>query len=90
MKPQNIKRFWFMFIVLALAALACQFGGPVTPTTPDQPNVPQDSGNNNDGLSQSERSNLISATVQIYALFNKNGELTPVWSAPEPSSIRAG
>jgi putative serine protease PepD len=79
MKPQNINRFWFMFIVLALAALACKFGETVTPTPPDQPNIPQDSGNNNDGLSQSERSNLISATVQIYALFNQNGELKPAW-----------
>ncbi|MCJ7431952.1 MAG: trypsin-like peptidase domain-containing protein [Anaerolineales bacterium] len=80
MKSQNINRFWFMFIVLALAALACQGGGGTTPTNLDQPNVPQDSGNNNNGLSQSERANLISATVQIYALFNQNGELTPVWS----------
>jgi len=80
MKSQNINRFWFMFIALALAALACQGGGGTAPTNPDQPNVPQDSGNNNNGLSQSERSNLISATVQIYALFNQNGELKPVWS----------
>jgi serine protease Do len=77
MKLQNINRFWFMFIVLALAVLACQGGGGTQPTNPVQPNVPQDSGNPNGGLSQSERANLISATVQIYGLFNKNGKMVP-------------
>jgi serine protease Do len=77
MKLKNINRFWMMLVALAIAMLACQGGGVVQPTTPDQPNVPQDTGTTNDGLSQGERSNLISATVQIYGLFNKNGKMVP-------------
>ena len=74
MKPNIFNRFWLMLIVLALATLAC-YGGqaPVEPTTPNN-NTPADTGN---GLSQSERTTLIAATVQIYGLFNDNGKLTP-------------
>jgi serine protease Do len=77
MRIQRINRFWVMLAVLALAVLACQGGGTGQPTTPDQPTIPQDSGSPNDGLSQAERSHLISATVQIYGLFKKNGQMVP-------------
>ncbi len=81
MKPNIFNRFWLMLIVLALAAIACNGGNaPVEPTTPDNPTnntTPSDSGN---GLSQSERSRLISATVQIYGLFSDNGQLTPKYT----------
>jgi S1-C subfamily serine protease len=77
MKPNNLNRVWLMLIILALAAIACFGGGtaPVAPTTPDVPNNnPTNSGS---GISQAERTKLISATVQIYGLFNKDGKLTP-------------
>ncbi|MBI5964457.1 MAG: trypsin-like peptidase domain-containing protein [Chloroflexi bacterium] len=78
MKPNIFNRFWLMLTVLALAALACNGGQtPVAPTTPENPTnntTPTDTGN---GLSQSDRAKLISATVQIYGLFNENGQLTP-------------
>lgn len=44
------------------------------PNSPIDNNDPTDTGN---GLSQSERTRLISATVQIYGLFDENGQLTP-------------
>ncbi len=79
MKPTFFNRFWLMLIVLALAAIACNGGQtPVEPTNTQTPpvdtNDPTDTGN---GLSQSERARLISATVQIYGLFDENGQLTP-------------
>ena len=79
MKPNFLNRFWLMLIILALAAIACNGGTePVSPTTPDAPiNTQPDSGN---GLSQTERAKLISATVQIYGLFNENGQLTPKYT----------
>jgi S1-C subfamily serine protease len=82
MKPNILNRFWLMFIVLALAALACNGGGPppVATTTPELPTNntnPTDSGN---GMTQAERAKLISATVQIYGLFNKDGQLTPLYT----------
>ncbi len=76
MKPTIFNRFWLMLTVLALATLAC-YGGqsPVEPTTPESPT--NTSGNSGNGLSQAQRAKLISATVQIYGLFNDNGKLTP-------------
>ena len=74
MKPNIFNRFWLMLIVLALASMAC-FGGqpPVVSGTPEN-GTPAEAGS---GLSQSERATLIAATVQIYGLFNDNGQLTP-------------
>ena len=79
MKPNILNRFWLMLIILALAALACNGGNPpVSPATPDTPsNNTTDSGS---GLSQAERAKLISATVQIYGLFNRDGQLTPLYT----------
>ena len=80
MKPNILNRFWLILIVLALATLACVgVVGPVEPTTPEAPTDtnPTDTGS---GLSQAERAKLISATVQIYGLFNKDGQLTPLYT----------
>ncbi|MBL8064174.1 MAG: trypsin-like peptidase domain-containing protein [Anaerolineales bacterium] len=76
MKPNFLKHFWVFLSVLAIAALACRGGAPavepVTPQTPtDNPTTAPDQ------LSSTARSNLISATVQIFGLFNQNGELVP-------------
>jgi len=78
MKPNILNRFWLMLVILALAAIACKGGNtPVEPTTPEDPiNNPPPTGTGA-GLSQAQRAHLISATVQIYGLFNENGQLTP-------------
>ncbi|HSL28792.1 MAG TPA: trypsin-like peptidase domain-containing protein [Anaerolineales bacterium] len=77
----RINRFRLMVLVLAMAALACQaVQSPVQPVPtvpPVSPPVQDDSPNR---LTGSERATLISATVQIYALFNQNGELSPAWT----------
>ncbi len=81
MKPHKLNRFVYMLIVLALATLACSGGAaPVAPVSTEPLEAPSDAGNSSDtnnGLSQSERTNLISATVQIYGLFEQNGDLVP-------------
>lgn len=81
MKTNKPTRFLWMILVLVLAALACSGGGepPVAPAT-QQPVTTNTTETESAGLSQAERNRLISATVQIYALFEKNGELTPVWT----------
>ena len=82
MKPTILNRFWVMLMVLALATLACYGGGNppiVSPVTPEPNNNPIDTGSGN-GLSQTQRAKLISATVQIYGLFNKDGQLTPLYT----------
>jgi serine protease Do len=95
MKLHTMNRIWIMFSVLALVSLAC-FGGGVQPvptqapinqnlgTTPEpQPQPTQISQNTNpsgnDQISLT-RAELIMATIQIYALFDVNGELTPKYS----------
>ena len=82
MKPTILNRFWVMLMVLALATLACYGGGNppiVSPVTPEPNNNPIETGSGN-GLSQTQRAKLISATVQIYGLFNKDGQLTPLYT----------
>lgn len=77
MKPNNLNRFWLMFIILALAALACSGGqAPVEPVATAQP-ITEPAATSDGSLSQSERTKLISATVQIFGLFSSNGELVP-------------
>lgn len=73
MKPKPNKHFWAFLSILAVAALACQAASPaVEPVTPvDEPT--SDPGT----LSSATRVNLISATVQIFGLFNDGGELVP-------------
>ena len=80
MKPNILNRFWLILIVLALATLACiGVVGPVETITPESPtnNTDPNPSPSGSGLSQAERATLISATVQIYGLFNDNGKLTP-------------
>jgi len=82
MKPTILNRFWVMLMVLALATLACYGGGTppvVSPVTPEPNNNPIDTASGN-GLSQTQRAKLISATVQIYGLINKEGQLTPLYT----------
>lgn len=77
----KINRFWLMLLVLAMAALACQgLRSPVQPvsTAPPTSAPPQD--DSPDRLTGNERAALISATVQIFALFHQNGELRPAWT----------
>ena len=82
MKPTILNRFWVMLMVLAMATLACYGGGNppvVSPVTPEPNNNPIETGSGN-GLSQTQRAKLISATVQIYGLINKDGQLTPLYT----------
>ncbi|NWF63176.1 MAG: trypsin-like peptidase domain-containing protein [Chloroflexi bacterium] len=72
------KSIWLFLSILAIAAMACRFGAPavepVTPTTPsDEPS------SNPGELTQSQHSNLIHATVQIFGLFDEGGDLTPAY-----------
>lgn len=75
MKPNFMKHIWVLFAVLALAALACQGGAPAV--EPVSPNTPTDSPTQPGDLSATNRSRLISATVQIFGLQESNGELIP-------------
>ena len=81
MKPNLFNRFWLMLIVLALATLACNGGqSPIEPTNTETPTNNTDQNDTRNGLSQSERAKLISASLQIYGLFNENGQLTPKYT----------
>lgn len=72
MKLKFLKPFLVFISVLAIAALACQAATPqVEPVTPSD--TPSDTGD----LTPGTRANLISATVQIFGLFNDGGELVP-------------
>lgn len=75
MKPKLFNPFWFLLTTLVIVSLACRGGAPaVEPVTPDSPtNTTPESGE----LSSASRARLISATVQIFGLFNQNGELIP-------------
>lgn len=78
MKPTTYKPFLFLLFLLIATALACRGGAPaVEPVSTDAPSDTPASGA--DGLSAASRSKLISATVQILALQNINGELTPIY-----------
>lgn len=76
MKTKFLKHFSTFLSILAIAALACKFGSPaVEPVTPV---IPADEPTSETGqLSQATRTKLISATVQIFGLFNDGGELVP-------------
>lgn len=76
MKLKSLKPFLVFISILAIAALACQGGTPqVEPITPEIPSdtPPTEAGE----LSSGTRANLISATVQIFGLYNDGGELVP-------------
>jgi S1-C subfamily serine protease len=95
MKLNTLNRFWFMLVILALATLAC-YGGqtpvePVVQDTPDSQSPVNDSSQGDPAsLSQSERTQLISGTVQITALFRQNGELVPFWTGSGTLLTRSG
>jgi hypothetical protein len=81
MKQHQMNKFWVMLTILVVAALACQGGGTppvVTQQPPVQPTP--DTAQDSLPLTSAERVNLMSATVQIYALFEENGELQPAWT----------
>ena len=76
MKLKSLKPFLVFISILAIAALACQGGSPqVEPVTPENPSdtPPTEAGD----LTSGTRAKLISATVQIFGLFNDGGELVP-------------
>lgn len=77
MKSNVYKPFLFLISVLVVAALACQAGAPaVEPVSPSAPSTSPTG--ESDGLSSANRSRLISATVQIIAVKNVNGNPTPI------------
>lgn len=68
MKTRKLNRIWLAALALVLASVACMGDGE----TP-QPVNPL--GNNTSPTTG--RQNLIASTVQIYGLFNRNGNLVP-------------
>ena len=87
MKLHNKYLIWIVFSVLFLTILACIGPTPVQPVVPTPaPGQPTPTSQNpnptpsNNGQTSRSRSELISATVQIYGLQKKNGKLTPIYS----------
>ncbi|HNK63945.1 MAG TPA: trypsin-like peptidase domain-containing protein [Anaerolineales bacterium] len=78
MKP-NFKHLWIFLTILAITALSCKAASPaVEPVTPPTNNGSTDTPTTEPGeLSAANRARLISATVQIFGLFEQNGELVP-------------
>ena len=72
MNKGKLNRIWLAALVLVLASVACIGGTTPQPVTP-----PSNNNNNNNNDPTSVRQNLIAATVQIYGLFNQNGQLVP-------------
>ena len=73
MKPNFNKYLWMFFTILAIVSLACKAASPSI-----EPVATSDEPVSSDGsLSSNARANLISATVQIFGLFDDNGELVP-------------
>ena len=63
-----LNRTWLVVMALVLASMACMAVVP----EPQPVNNPGTTGTPSSG-----RANLIASTVQIYGLFNKNGQLVP-------------
>jgi len=80
MKLHSKFRILGVLAVLALVTLACigQNGVKTQPTPVPQTQPTPES--QNTGPVTLSRSDLISATVQIYGLQTKNGQLTPIYS----------
>ena len=73
MKPNFLKHIYIFFSILAIVALACS---PVTPSVVEPVEEPvADVPTNEAGLSSNNSQRLISATVQIFGLFNDGGDL---------------
>ncbi len=68
MKTRKLNRIWLAALALVLASVAC-----LDDDDPPQPVNPP--GNNTSPTTG--RQNLIASTVQIYGLFNRNGNLVP-------------
>ncbi len=80
MKPHSKFRILGALAVLALVTLACiGQNGVKTPPTAVPPVQPTPDSQNTGPVTLS-RSDLISATVQIYGLRSENGQLTPMYS----------
>jgi hypothetical protein len=81
MKLHKYYPIWIGFTILALSVMACFNTTPVQPTTPVSPTPVSPNPepiNNNQG--STSRANLIKSTVQIVALFDVNGKMTPKYT----------
>lgn len=76
MKPNFLRQLTIFFSILAIVALACN-GGAAPAVEPIAQEPVTDSPSNEAGLTSSGRQRLISATVQIFGLFNDGGDLVP-------------
>ncbi len=72
MKKGKLNRIWLAGLAFMLVTVACM-GTGTSPVVVD----PTQSSNTNDTAPVTNRDNLIAATVQIYGMFNQNGELVP-------------
>lgn len=83
MKINKSNRIWFVLTGMVIIALSC---GPTgiqavaTPTSANQPASGSQTPSNPNAQGGSSRTQLISATVQIYGLQKQNGKLTPIYS----------
>jgi len=83
MKIQSMYRIWSILAVLTLAMLACIFETGIQPVPTQVPQaqpplIPQNPEPNSP--ISINRADMIMATVQIYALFDQNGQLKPKYS----------
>jgi serine protease Do len=84
MKLHTNYRIWIVLSVLILTILSCINQNGVQPVPTQVPPVlptpvPQKTGSTNNGQVTINRAALVKATVQIYALKDQNGKLTPVY-----------
>jgi len=82
MRLHTNYRIWIIITSLALVILACigQTGIQAVPTQAQPTPITQNPEPSNNGQTSVSRADLIKATVQIYALFDQNGQLTPRYS----------
>lgn len=75
MYKHKLNRIWLALTILALGALACQFGGggPVVTPVPVPTELTQVA-TNSGGLSSEDRTNLVNATVQVLMQVQQDGE----------------
>jgi len=85
MKLHTNYRIWIILTALALVILACIGETGIQPAPTKAPQIEPtpiaiDPGPSKIGQPSITRADLINATVQIYALFDQNGKLTPRYS----------